>query len=68
MSEEKFLWDFSTACERLDMSPGALRWKIRMRQIPIVRIGKGRGRIYFNPEKIAEWIRQNEIPPQNGDK
>jgi len=35
-----------------------VRHLIRYRRIPLVKIGK---RIYFRPERIDEWIRENEI-------
>lgn len=31
---------------------------IRTRQIPIIKISKS---IFFNPQKIDEWIKRNEI-------
>jgi len=36
-----------------------LDWLIRSMQIPIVRQNRT---IFFNPRKIDEWIRENEIP------
>ncbi len=41
---------------------GMNRWKldylVRIRKIPIVKIGK---RIYFNPEAIDKWILNNSL-------
>jgi len=35
-----------------------LDWLVRQRSIPITRINKN---IFFNPRRIDEWIRENEI-------
>ena len=35
-----------------------LDWLVRTRSIPMTRINKN---IYFNPRKIDEWIRGNQI-------
>ena len=57
----------------LEMYPAfskwGLEWLIRIRRIPIVKIGK---RIYFDPQDIQKWIQENKIKPQeevdNGEK
>lgn len=41
-------------------------WLVRQRAIPFIRIGKRS--IFFDPEKIREWIKKHEIPVQNGEK
>jgi len=35
-----------------------LNWMLRNRSIPCIKINRS---IYFNPRKIDEWIRENEI-------
>ena len=41
-------------------------WLVRTRTLPgMVRIGR---RIYFDPDKIRQWIQKNEIPVQNGER
>lgn len=48
----------------LEMYPAfskwGLEWLIRIRRIPIVKIGK---RIYFDPQDIQKWIQENKIMP-----
>lgn len=60
MTDEKLL-DFKTVCERYHFTSNALRWLLRYRRIPFVRIGRGRGRIYFDPEDLRNWIEENKI-------
>lgn len=52
------LWDFQETRERLKKTEQGMRWLIRTRQIPIVKIGR---RIYFDPEDIRKWINSNKI-------
>jgi len=37
-----------------------LDWLIRTRQLPIVKKNRS---IFFNPRRIDEWIKENEIKP-----
>ncbi len=66
MDKEELLWDFEQTRKKLQKTRWGLRWLIRTRQIPIVRIG--RGRIYFDPREIEAWINRNKIPEVRGDK
>lgn len=67
MSEE-LLWNFETARQALGMTENALRWRIRTRSIPgIVKIGRGRGKIYFRPDALKNWVKKNTIQPQGGN-
>ena len=55
MSEEKLL-TFQEVVERYKFKPGGLRWLMRTGGIDgMVRIGKGRGRIYFDPIDLERW-------------
>lgn len=51
MREEKLL-TFNEVVDRYKFRPDSLRWLIRTRQIPIVRIGKKR--IYFDPDELEQ--------------
>jgi len=62
---EELLWDFEETRKKIRKSVHGMRWLIRNRAIPIVRIGN---RIYFRPEHIIKWIDEHSIPPQNGKK
>ncbi len=68
MAEEKILWSFETACEKLDMTPWGLRWKMRtdkgLRDC-MKRIGKGKGKIYFDPQKLKGWVDGMGLEIQN---
>lgn len=37
-----------------------LRWLIRNRRIPLIRIGR---RIFFDPADISAWLDAHKIPP-----
>jgi len=60
MSVEKLL-TFDEVVERYKIKKWGLRHLIRQRTIPIVRIGTGRGRIYFDPTDLDNWINENKI-------
>jgi hypothetical protein len=66
--ERELLWDFETARQQLKKTKWGLRWLIRLRVLPVVRIGKGRGKIYFDPEDIKSYIQKQKIPAQNGEE
>ena len=58
MNKER-LWDLKQLLEHYPaFKLWGVRHLIRHRAIPICRIGK---RIYFRPERIEEWIEDNEI-------
>jgi len=63
MTDSNLLWDFDEARKQIKKSVHGMRWLIRQRAIPIVRI---RNRIYFRPEAIKRWIDENSIPAQQG--
>ncbi len=42
-----------------------IRWLVRNRRIPIVRIGR---RIFFDPMDISNWLDSHKISPENGGK
>lgn len=58
MNQEKLL-DFKTVCDRYHFKPWGLRHRIRLRQIPIVKIGRS---IYFDPADLEKWIQDHKIP------
>lgn len=64
----KRLLNFKEVVQRYSFKPWGLRWLIRTRAIPIVRIGTGRGRIYFDPEDLERWKNNRKIFPENGGK
>jgi len=61
---EQLLWDFNETRKQIKRSEYGMRWLIRQRAIPIVKIGN---RIYFRPEEIRDWIKKHSIPAQDGD-
>lgn len=56
---QELLWDFEETRKQIKKSVHGLRWLIRNRAIPIVKIGN---RIYFRPEEVKEWIKEHSIP------
>ena len=58
------LWDFEETRMQIKKSEHGLRWLIRQRAIPIVKIGN---RIYFSPDEIKKWIRKHSIPEHNNN-
>lgn len=60
--QEALLWDFEKTREMINKSTWGLRWLIRTRAIPIVRIGR---KIYFDPEDLKKWIEENKIKEFN---
>jgi hypothetical protein len=65
---DKKLLNFQDVVERFSIKPWGLRWLIRTRQIPLVRIGTGRGKIYFDPLDLEEWVETHKIPAQSRGK
>ncbi|MDA2920645.1 helix-turn-helix domain-containing protein [Desulfobacterota bacterium AH_259_B03_O07] len=59
---EKKLLNFQDVVEIYSIKPLGLRWLIRTRQIPFVRLGTGRGRIYYDPVDLDSWIKKSKIP------
>lgn len=64
LNQEKLL-DKKTVIERYHFKKFGLEWLIRTRQIPVVKIGSGRGRIYFDPQDLDEWINKQKIKTIN---
>jgi len=52
---------FNEVLERYKFKKWGLRHLMRNRAIPLVKIGTGRGRIYFDPKDLDDWINQNKI-------
>ncbi len=63
---EKKLLNFHDVVERYSIKPLGLRWLIRTRQIPFVRLGTGRGRLYFDPVDLDLWINERKIALYSG--
>ncbi len=59
----KRLLDFKEVVRRYSFKPWGLRWLIRTRQIPLVRLGTGRGKIYFDLQDLEQWIESHKIQP-----
>lgn len=47
------LIDVRQACEKLNLKKSTLYKKIKLNNVPFVRIG---GKILFNPEKLKKWV------------
>ena len=63
MQEDK-LWNLNQLLEHYPaFKEHGIRWQIRLRKIPIVRIGR---RIYFDPMEINRWIEGNKIHETEG--
>ncbi|MEQ9617819.1 MAG: helix-turn-helix domain-containing protein [Deltaproteobacteria bacterium] len=53
------LWDMRQLMEAYPaFKEWGVRWLVRHRRIPVVRIGR---RIYFDPEDINRWVEKNKI-------
>lgn len=58
------LWDIDQLIKNYPaLKKWGVRWRVRMRTIPIVKIGR---RVYFDPVEIAKWVDRNKIHIQNG--
>lgn len=58
MHEEK-LWDINRLTANYPvLKHWGVRWLIRTRQIPIIKIGR---RVFFDPEDISAWIKRHKI-------
>jgi len=61
---EQLLWDFEETRKKLGKSVHSMRWLVRTRGVPIVRI---QNRIYFRPDEIIKWIDEHSIPAYEGN-
>ena len=60
------LWDIHQLVENYPaLKHHGVRWLIRNRKIPMVKIGK---RIYFQPSAIFDWVESQKIEPIDMDK
>lgn len=64
MSDKRLL-NFHDVVDKFSIKPWGLRWRIRLRQIPFVKIGRS---IYFDPLDLEHWIETHKIPAQSGEK
>jgi predicted DNA-binding transcriptional regulator AlpA len=62
---DKRLLNFNEVVEKFSFKPWGLRWRIRLRQIPFVKIGRS---IYFDPLDLEEWIEKHKIRAQGEGK
>jgi len=58
MNQERLL-DFKTVCKRYNFKPWGLRHRIRLRQVPFVKLGRS---IFFDPTDLEKWIQGHKIP------
>ena len=61
---EQLLWNFEETRKKLGKSAHSMRWLVRKRAVPIVRI---QNRIYFRPQEIEKWIEEHSIPAYGGN-
>jgi len=62
---EPQLWDLKQLLKHYPaFKEWGVRWLIRNRRIPIVRIGSRR--IFFDPEDIKNWIDSQKVEPVQG--
>ena len=62
---EPQLWDLKQLLKHYPaFKEWGVRWLIRNRRIPIVRIGSRR--IFFDPEDIKNWIDSQKVEPIQG--
>jgi len=61
---QELLWNFEETRKQIKKSEHGLRWLIRRRAIPLVRI---QNRIYFRPDEIIKWIDEHSIPAYEGN-
>lgn len=64
----QLLWDLDEASKQLKKSKWGIRWLVRARRIPFVRIGEGKGKIYFDPSELKNWIESQKIPVRGGGR
>ena len=65
MNDEK-LWDLHQLLENYPaLKYHGVRWLVRNRRIPIVKIGK---RVYFEPSSIQIWVNEHKVNAQTFDK
>ena len=61
--KEVLLWDLEQTRKKLGKSVHSMRWLVRKRAVPLVRI---QNRIYFSPSAISKWIDEHSIPAYEG--
>jgi len=67
MENHEKLLDKKTVIERYHFNKWSLEHLIRTRAISgMVRIGSGRGRIFFDPVELDKYIEARKIPMQKG--
>lgn len=49
------------AAEYLGLSEDVIRGLVYRRQIPFVKIGEGRGRLYFDVRDLDRWIAEHKV-------
>ena len=62
----KKLLTFEDVVNFYSIKPHGLRHLLRHRLIPFIRLGRGRGRIYFSPDDLDHWIKERKIKVYNG--
>lgn len=55
---QRTMINFKEAVEKYGFKPWGLRWMVRKRLIPFVKIGR---RIYFIVEKVDLWLEKHSV-------
>jgi len=67
MQNQEKLLDKKSVIERYHINKWSLEYLIRTRAIGgMVRIGSGKGRIFFDPVELEKYIESRRIPMQQG--
>lgn len=62
-TKNRALLNVKQAAERLQVSPGLIYALVEANQIGHHRVGRGRGRIRFSEENLADYLRGTESRP-----
>ncbi len=57
---DPILINLQEAKKLLSLTENNIRWLIRTRRIPFVRVGERR--IFFDPDELREWRDKNRVP------
>jgi excisionase family DNA binding protein len=55
------LWNINQVAEQINIPKNSIRGKVARQEIPHVKIGR---RVFFVPEVIEDWVKQNSIMPR----
>ena len=57
------LWRYPQAAKYLGITPGTLRRKVMLHQIPFMRPFGRKGRILFDPDDLHEFVEASRVSP-----